>query len=118
MADMSVIPTTFERIGETALRVVWADGHESLYPWPLLRTQCPCAVCRPEGRGPASSGGSHKPYDTPVAEGIRATAIKPVGRYAIHIAWSDGHQTGIYAFDYLRQLCPCEACRPTAFDEG
>ena len=116
MADMSVIPTTFERIGETALRVVWSDGHESLYPWPLLRTQCPCAVCKPyDALGAPLAAATDRP---PVTEGIRATAIKPVGRYAIHIAWSDGHQTGIYAFDYLRQLCPCEACRPTAFDEG
>ena len=107
-------PKQFERVGKSALKVVWADSHESLYSLRLLREQRPCAVCKP-----------YEPLGVPrvwarpqVPEGIQATAVKPVGRYAIHIAWSDGHTTGIYAFDYLRQLCPCEACQPQQFDEG
>ena len=111
---MSEIPTTIERIGESSLRIVWADGHESLLPWPLLRAHCPCAVCRPyEAMGAPLA----VPPQT-VASGIRATSVTPVGRYALHIAWSDGHATGIYAYDYLRQLCPCEACQPQQFEEG
>lgn len=107
-------PTAIERIGETALRIRWADGHDSLYPWIVLRAHCPCAVCRPYGLlGQALD--APPPAASP---DIRATDVKPVGRYAIHIAWSDGHMTGIYAFDYLRQLCPCEACRPRQFEEG
>lgn len=109
---MGATPTMIERVGET-LHVRWADGHESVYPWPLLRARCPCAVCRP-----AEPFGGPQPVAIPVPPGLRATAIKPVGRYALHIAWSDGHLTGIYAFDYLRQLCPCEACRPVTFEEG
>jgi len=30
-----------------------------------------------------------------------------VGRYAVQIAWTDGHDSGIYTFEYLRELCPC-----------
>ena len=33
-----------------------------------------------------------------------------VGRYALQIHWSDRHSTGIYSFDYLRELCPCAEC--------
>jgi DUF971 family protein len=33
-----------------------------------------------------------------------------VGRYAVQIHWNDGHSTGIYSFDYLRQICPCPEC--------
>jgi len=33
-----------------------------------------------------------------------------VGRYALQIYWSDGHSSGIYTFDYLRNLCPCTDC--------
>jgi hypothetical protein len=35
-----------------------------------------------------------------------------VGNYALAFAWSDGHSTGIYTFEYLRKLCPCPQCLP------
>jgi DUF971 family protein len=37
--------------------------------------------------------------------------IRPVGNYAIEFRWEDGHSTGIYAYDYLRSLCPCADCK-------
>jgi len=37
--------------------------------------------------------------------------ISAVGNYAIQFQWKDGHNTGIYTFDYLRALCPCSACK-------
>jgi DUF971 family protein len=37
---------------------------------------------------------------------VTPTTIEPVGNYAISIAWSDGHSTGIYRFDFLREICP------------
>lgn len=111
---MSDTPTTIERVGDAALRIVWGDGHVSIYPWRILRQHCPCAVCAPYG-----GFGAPLPAAAPsVPEDVRATAVNPVGRYAVHIVWSDGHATGIYAFDYLRHLCPCEACRPEQLDEG
>lgn len=108
------VPTTVERVGDAVLRVVWGDGHESHYPWRLLRAACPCAVCRPY----ELMGGPRRTPPPVVAADIRATGVSPVGRYAVHLQWSDGHTTGIYAYDYLRQLCPCEACRPQQMDEG
>jgi DUF971 family protein len=41
-------------------------------------------------------------------------AIRYVGKYALQFDWSDGHTTGIYPFELLRQLCPCAACRSQA----
>jgi DUF971 family protein len=40
----------------------------------------------------------------------RAVAALPVGNYAIQITFNDGHATGIYSFDYLRHICPCNEC--------
>jgi DUF971 family protein len=37
-----------------------------------------------------------------------------VGRYAIRFHWSDGHSTGIYTFEQLRELCPCPICAGNA----
>jgi DUF971 family protein len=46
-----------------------------------------------------------------IPEDVYPAAIHYVGRYALQFLWSDGHDTGIYPYDYLRGLCPCEECR-------
>ena len=97
-------PQRIERVGEGALRILWSDGHESLFPWNLLRTHCPCAACR---EAPPPPDPAVKPLD-----------LQPVGRYALMIRWSDGHTTGIFSHEYLRSICPCEDCSPTQFTEG
>ncbi len=91
------------------LVVRWRDGHESAYPCDDLRQACPCADCR---RAPKAQGGLTVLTGPVVQRGeIRIVEISPVGRYALSFTWSDGHRTGIYAFDFLRRLCPCDACR-------
>ena len=86
------------------IHVAWADGHRSVFPNKMLRERCPCAGCVHELTGrrlldPAS-----------VRADIRANEIALVGRYAIRVGWSDGHGTGIYTFQKLREWCPCAAC--------
>jgi DUF971 family protein len=105
MADGVFEPDQIERVGEVGLKIRWADGHESIYPWTWLRSACPCAACRQAGK-------------VPFASSILALELKPVGRYAVNIHFSDGHTTGIFSYDYLRSLCPCEACRPKEVLEG
>jgi DUF971 family protein len=83
------------------LGIVWEDGHESYYPGRTLRCACPCAQCVDEMSG-------HKLLqDEAVPEDIQLLEIQPVGHYAIAVRWSDGHDTGIFAFERLRRLCPC-----------
>ncbi|MDP9121398.1 MAG: DUF971 domain-containing protein [Acidobacteriota bacterium] len=84
------------------LRLTWSDGHTALYGADYLRGWCPCAGCQ----GHTGLKIRYLPPPAPVA----AAVIKPVGNYAISFAWSDGHGTGIYRFDFLRQICPCERC--------
>lgn len=105
MGPKSTDPERIERVGQTALKIRWADGHESIYSWSALRTQCPCAACRETG---------HREEDS----SIHPLELAPVGRYALTIRWSDGHTTGIFSHEYLRSLCACEACRPRQLDEG
>jgi ATP-binding protein involved in chromosome partitioning len=80
--------------------VRWSDGHVSPFPARKLRAACPCAGCVDEVTGERRVGVAD------VAADVRATELRPVGRYAFQILWSDGHQTGIYSFDYLRGLDP------------
>ena len=42
---------------------------------------------------------------------LKMNAVEAVGNYAIRIQWSDGHGSGIYSFEHLRNICPCEACQ-------
>jgi DUF971 family protein len=105
-ADIAVSRTRRE------VSVRWRDGHESRYGFDLLRRECPCALCadqrRQQGRPAALtllSGPVMRPGEVQVSD------LKPVGRYALSFVWSDGHDTGIYAYTYLRALCPCPACR-------
>ncbi len=88
----------------TALRIVWKDGHISEYPPRLLRLSCRCATCIEEMTG-------HPLLDpASVPEDVYPLAIHYVGRYALRFDWSDLHSTGIYPFELLRALCPCEEC--------
>ncbi|MFW5947382.1 MAG: DUF971 domain-containing protein [Gemmatimonadota bacterium] len=86
------------------LRIVWRDGHVSEYEPRAIRVACPCAGCVDELTG--------RPILDPAAvpAGIMPVAIEYVGRYALKFTWPDGHDTGIYPYDLLRRLCPCEDC--------
>ncbi len=94
------------------VRVRWQDGHESVYSFDLLRKECPCAVCNDQRRNPGPPGGLALLSGPVVRAGdIQATEVKPVGRYAINFVWSDGHDSGIYSYSFLREMCPCPTCR-------
>jgi DUF971 family protein len=48
---------------------------------------------------------------------VERLSVAPVGNYALQFRWSDGHDTGIYTFEYLRKLCPCPHCLPEGLSE-
>lgn len=97
------LPTEIRRLPESRrLRIAWSDGHEAEYDYDYLRGYCPCASCQGHH---SMSVNFHAP---PVA--VTPLAIEPVGNYAVAFQWSDAHSTGIYRFDFLRRICPCEAC--------
>ena len=98
-------PTAVKRVGTDSIEIAWSDGHGSVYPNRYLRDNCPCASCR-EG----TSARVALPVLGTRGE-IYPLQINVVGRYAISIQWSDRHDTGIYSYDTLRQLCPCGTCQ-------
>ncbi len=107
---MRCSPTTIRRVGKESVEIVWSDGHRSVYVNRYLRDNCPCAGCR-EGQPKRLLPVLGNPGELyPVQIGI-------VGRYAISIQWSDRHDTGIYSYETLRALCPCEQCQPAAGQE-
>ena len=98
--------------------IKWTDGHSSHYAFDYLRDACPCASCNDERRKReemaeriSGSSGGPAPVLPIFKPKPRARAAKAVGHYALQIDFTDGHSTGIYSFDYLRELCPCDVCR-------
>jgi DUF971 family protein len=87
-----------------AVRILWQDGHESLYENIYLREHCQCAECVHEWTGEKLISRDRIPPD------IRPVSVTAVGNYAISIRFSDGHGTGVYSFDLLRKICPCRIC--------
>ena len=79
---------------------------------------CPCAECaiiRHEGKDVHSLFSPQGDGDITlieVSENIQPIDIQLVGRYALQFSWNDGHNTGIYPFEILRETCPCTECAP------
>jgi ATP-binding protein involved in chromosome partitioning len=73
-----------------------------------LRVGCRCAICIDE------ISGNKRLREESISRDVRPLSIDPVGRYAIRFHWSDGHSTGIYTFEHLRELCPCPICADNA----
>ena len=93
--------------GDNSIAVEWSDGHLSRYPYRYLRGRCPCATCNGKGLPPEPLAG---PLPMFGAKPLAPTRAELVGHYAVQVFWNDGHSSGIYSFDYLRGLCPCEHC--------
>ena len=97
-------PTDLKIAEGNMLFIEWSDGQRRRYSFRELRDRCPCATCREK-----RSGESQTPSLLPVlsaaeAQPLRIEGMKPVGTYAYTIAFSDGHDTGIFSFELLRGL--------------
>ncbi len=87
------------------LGIEWVDGHRSSWRLSTLRRACPCASCVDEWSGERTL------EPAGVDDKILATDVESVGRYALKIRFTDGHDTGIYTFRSMRELCECDECR-------
>ncbi len=105
----SVRPKHLDLKKDKGLTVEWPDGRISFYPVAYLRKMSPSADARmlreqmaknPLTVLPASATSGDKP--------LTAVGAELVGNYAMKIIFSDGHDTGIYSWDYLRQIDPTQ----------
>jgi len=94
-------PVDVQSIG-SELAIKWDDGAESYIPFDVLRRSCPCAGCKGEMD---ILGNVYKNPERPLApNAFQLVRITRVGGYALQPAWADGHDSGIYSFDYLRRV--------------
>lgn len=89
---------------QRSLIIAWNDGRECRYSFAGLRAVCPCVLCQ----------GGHENMGRPAdklllrrAENsdLNLEAITPVGSYAVQLRWNDGHDSGIYTWEYLYEAC-------------
>ena len=97
-------PAEIRKKGGESVTIRWTDGHTSAFASRFLRGLCPCAQCVSEMTG------ERMVFEEHIDPKVAIAAARTVGNYALHFDFSDGHTTGIYSFDYLRRICPCEAC--------
>jgi DUF971 family protein len=100
-AGADLKPLALRREGD-GLAIDWTDGARTLVAWQKLRKNCPCASCNEERQKPPD------PFkllsDKELGGPPQPAKMVPRGHYAYQIVWADGHDTGIYTLELLRQL--------------
>lgn len=100
-------PRHLELKRDQALIVHWSDGRVSIYPIAYLRRMSPSADARALREEMKKNPLTVLPASkTPAGEPLVAEGAELVGNYAIRIRFSDGHDTGIYSWTYLREIAP------------
>ena len=91
-------PTQIIEESDSQVSIKWSDDSETVYSAVQLRRSCPCASCVNEWTGEKIL------KEDQISEELSFSSISIVGRYALNFHFSDGHDTGIFSFDYLRKL--------------
>jgi len=93
------IPVKISPMNSESFKIDYSDSESYALPYFQLRFFCPCASCIDEMSGKRILKESSIPKD------IKPIAVIPVGQYALQVKWSDGHQTGLFHFDRIYDLC-------------
>lgn len=83
---------------ERTLGLAFTTGRKALYDVVWLRRRCPCAHCLDEFTGERLLAAEDVP------ETVRPRFVRSVGRYALTVGFTDGHDTGIYPLDWLARV--------------
>ena len=101
---MNSTPVKLARSGTSGLVIEWSDGQSREYSARELRDACPCASCREKRSQPPEPANLLPLLSLSEARPLAIAKMEPVGNYAYSIEVSDGHNTGIYTLELLRQL--------------
>ncbi len=91
---------------QALVTLVFGDGERGQLGFEELRVNCPCATCRgrrDQGEAPWPPAGTHP--------SLSVSDARLVGAWGLGLTWSDGHATGIYPWESMRQWC--DAGRPS-----
>ncbi len=99
----AVHPRAFKLLEDRDLRITWSDGHVTRFSLQVFRDECPCAGCSGESD---LFGEIKMPVQLPIARPgkYELKSLTPVGNYAVAAVWGDGHDSGIYSWEYLLSM--------------
>lgn len=108
-------PKSISRPNPYTLKFEWRDGFSATIKIDTFRKECPCALCKGE-----TLGGKYIP--PPMFQMLKPgqnelKTLTPVGNYAVTAEWGDGHDTGIYDWDYIHELCEKFALTPEQIEK-
>ncbi len=92
-------PQKLEIENSDTLKITWNDNSVDKIKLVDLRKNCPCAICTSQ-----PAGSDEMVVRRFTDSQVQVASISQVGQYAINVIWRDGHNTGIYEFDYLKEL--------------
>lgn len=95
-----IAPTDIQLIGNE-IAIKWADGAETFHPCPALRAASPSAAAKGE---PDIFGRIHGAEGRKDFAGVTVLGWQVIGNYAVRFDFSDGHGSGLYSYELLRQL--------------
>jgi DUF971 family protein len=104
-------PTALSLVSDRFLQITWSDGEVRQSSFSMLRKACPCATCREKSRAEASQKPNLLPVLTAAeTQPLKIVRMRPVGNYAYNIDFSDGHGSGLFTIELLRELgTPCSS---------
>lgn len=105
------LPIEIVGLGKSEVKFIWDEDHEGVYSVRDLRLCCNCAHCVSEDTGQRLLD----PASIPL--GLTIASMELCGNYGLRIAFSDGHNTGIFRFVELFDGCPCDRCRTRRSDD-
>ena len=92
-------PVKIRVVDKKDLQIVWDNESVDLLNLRELRKLCPCATCL------AERDKQSKMYIPLFAENqVTIKSINQIGNYAVQITWNDGHNTGIYEYNFLKNF--------------
>lgn len=108
-------PKSITRPNKYLLKFEWADGYSATIKVETFRKECPCANCKGETIAGKVVAFPKMQMFTPGLNELKSLQL--VGNYAVTATWGDGHDTGIYDWDYLRQICETYALSDEQIEE-
>jgi DUF971 family protein len=96
---MTDTPTNIRALqSDQILEVTWPDERVDRIHYNLLRAECPCASCRDEWTG-------QRTFDpASIRPDLKLVGMDNIGTYAVQLAWNDGHSSGLFSWETLRDL--------------
>ena len=97
--------TALKLTDHNSLEIEWRDGIRLDYPFGVLRKACPCATCREKKRAEIEKPkGLLQILSAAETVPLAVSQMRPVGNYAYNINFSDGHSSGLFTIELLREI--------------